>query len=211
MFPTFYDDAAEVLADPHGRVIIADGRNHVELTDRFYDIIVVDPPPPIETSGVSVISSLEFYQAARARLNPGGVMMQWVPYGQTLNEFKAHVRTFRDVYANVIVAQGPGGFGFYMLGSDAPIGFDDAAMRTILARPGVVEDLSSAFDSPHETADEWAAHIPQLVRLSGDQVALFAGSGPLITDDHPLPEYFLLRHTLGPRSPRLRPNQVTVP
>jgi spermidine synthase len=32
-----------------------------------YDIIVVDPPPPIETAGVSVISSLEFYQAAKAR------------------------------------------------------------------------------------------------------------------------------------------------
>ena len=49
-------------------------------------------------------------------------MMQWVPYGQTLDEFKAHVRTFRAVFPNVIVAQGPGGYGFFMLGSDQPIG-----------------------------------------------------------------------------------------
>jgi spermidine synthase len=211
MFPTFYDDAAEVLSDPLGRVIIADGRNHVELTDRFYDIVVVDPPPPNESSGVSVISSLEFYQAARGRLNPDGVMMQWVPYGQTLDEFKAHVRTFRSVFANVIVAQGPGGYGFYMLGSDGPMTFDEGAVRSILARRGVLEDISSAYDSPHHTADEWAARIPRLVRLSGDQVARFAGQGPLITDDHPLPEYFLLRHTLGPESPRLNPSQVTAP
>jgi spermidine synthase len=211
MFSSFYPDAAHVLSDPHGRVIVADGRNHVELTDRFYDIVVVDPPPPNESSGVSVISSLEFYRAAKARLNPAGVMMQWVPYGQTLDEFKAHVRTFQDVYAYVIVAQGPGGFGFYMIGSDAPMAFADSVVRTILARPGVLDDLSSAFDSPQETLDAWAARIPRLVRLSGGQVARFAGPGPLITDDHPLPEYFLLRHTLGPPSPRLNPSQVAAP
>jgi spermidine synthase len=211
MFSTFYDDAAQVLADPHGRVIIADGRNHVELTDRFYDIVVVDPPPPVESSGVSVISSLEFYRSAKARLNPAGVMMQWVPYGQNMDEFKSHIRTFHDVFANVIVAQGPGGFGYYMLGSDEPLGFNDGAVRSVLARPGVLEDLSSAFDSPQDTVDGWAARIPSLVRLSGDQVARFAGPGPLITDDRPMPEYFLLRHTLGPLSPRLHPSLVIAP
>src|SRR5687767_15762069 len=33
MFKWFYDDADAVLADPNGEVIIADGRNHVELTE----------------------------------------------------------------------------------------------------------------------------------------------------------------------------------
>ena len=71
MMRWFYDDADAVLADPRGKSIIADGRNHVELTDQTYDFIVVDPPPPIESSGVSVISTLEFYQASKARLTPG--------------------------------------------------------------------------------------------------------------------------------------------
>ena len=79
MFHWFYDDADQVLADPKGKVIVADGRNHVELTDQTYDFVVVDPPPPIESSGVSVISSLEFYQSAKSRLSPEGVMVQWVP------------------------------------------------------------------------------------------------------------------------------------
>ena len=64
MFHFYYPDADAVLADPDGHVIIADGRNHLELTDRTYDIIVTDPPPPIESSGASVISSL--------RVLPGG-------------------------------------------------------------------------------------------------------------------------------------------
>ena len=88
---------------------------------RRYDIIVTDPPPPIESSGASVISSLEYYQAGHARLNPGGVMMQWMPYGSTLDEFKAHLRTFHAVFPHVLIAFGPGGYGFFMLGSDEPM------------------------------------------------------------------------------------------
>ena len=63
MFRFYYPDAAAVLADPNGRVIVADGRNHLELSPERFDIIVTDPPPPIQSSGVSVISSLEYYQA----------------------------------------------------------------------------------------------------------------------------------------------------
>jgi len=201
MFDVFYPDAQDVLSDPHGHVVIADGRNFVELTDHRYDIIVVDPPPPIYTSGVSVISSREFYAAAKARLNPGGVMMQWIPYGQTVDEFKAHVRTYRNVFPHVIIAFGPGGNGLFMLGSDQPLTFDPAAIRQILSRPRIVQDLSSAIDSPAHDASGWASLIPRLVWIQGDQVAAFAGDGPLVTDDHPLPEYFLLRHLFGPQSP----------
>ena len=125
MFHWYYPDATAVLANPAGKVIIADGRNHVELTSDTYDFVVVDPPPPIESSGVSVISSLEFYRAAKARLNPQGVMVQWVPYGQTLDEFLAHVRTFLAVFPNVRVIAGAGGYGFYMVGSDGPVDLTD--------------------------------------------------------------------------------------
>jgi spermidine synthase len=196
MFHYFYDDAASVLADPNGRVVITDGRNHVELTTERYDIIVTDPPPPIESSGASVISSLEYYQAGHARLNPGGVMMQWTPHAPT-DDFRAHVRTFHAVFRHVIVASGPGGYGWYMLGSDDPLAFEVASMRDVLARPGVLEDISSAYDSPETTSAGWVARIASLVRMTDQQVTAFGGDGPLITDDHPLPEYFLLRRLFG--------------
>jgi spermidine synthase len=201
MLSVFYPDAQQVLSNPHGHIVIADGRNFVELTDHRFDIIVVDPPPPIYSSGVSVISSREFYAAAKARLNPGGVMMQWVPYGQTIDELKAHIRTYRDVFPHVIIAFGPGGNGLFMLGSEQPITFDPAAIRQVLSRPGVVQDLSSAYDSSEHDLEGWAALIPNLVWIQGDQVAKFGGVGPLVTDDHPLPEYFLLRRRFGPLSP----------
>ena len=118
MFHWYFSDAAAVLGNPLGHVIIADGRNFVDLTDNKYDIIVVDPPPPIQSAGASVISSLEFYQAASRRLNDGGVMTQWVPKGQSVDEFRAAVRTFHRVFADVLVAVGPAGNGYYY--SDRP-------------------------------------------------------------------------------------------
>ena len=209
MFGTFYPDASDVLANPRGRVIVADGRNHVELTDRRYDIIVTDPPPPIESSGVSVIASLEYYQAGHRLLNPGGIMMQWLPWGPTLNEYREHVRTFAQAFPEVTIVFGPGGFGCFMLGSDQPIAITAEGIRAALARPGLLEDISSAYDSGASTVDQWETRILDQVWLAGGaSIREFAGPGPLITDDRPLPEYFLLRRVYGPPSPRIGPSQL---
>ena len=208
MFGWFYDDAAQVLADPNGQVIVADGRNHVELTDRRYDIIVTDPPPPIESSGASVISSLEYYRAGHARLNPGGIMMQWTPYGGTVDEFRAHLRTFHAVYRHVIIGFGPGGYGFFMFGSDEPMEFTDAAIADVLGRPGILDDISSAYDSPERTVEGWTGRIHSLVWITDEEVSEFTGDGPLITDDRPLPEYFLLRRLFGTPSPKVTPGEL---
>jgi spermidine synthase len=197
MFGYYYpEDADQVLADPDGRVIIADGRNHLELSPERFDIIVTDPPPPMESSGASVISSKEYFEAGRDHLTPGGIMMQWTPFGAPEVDFKDHIRTFASVFPYVTVIRGPGGYGAYMLGSDQPMTFDEAAIREVLARPGILEDISSAYDSKATTVDEWVDLIGRQMWLDGDEVQAYAGPGPLITDDHPRPEYFLLRRML---------------
>jgi spermidine synthase len=197
MFGWYYDDAAAVLANPRGRVIIADGRNHLELTDERFDIIVTDPPPPIESSGAAVISSLEYYEAGRGHLTDGGIMMQWVPFGGPVLDLMDHVRTFASVFPEVTIVTGSGGYGMYMLGSSDPIAFAEADIRAVLDRPGVLQDISSAYDSPATTVNAWVAEIARQTWLTGDAVRDEAGPGPLITDDRPLPEYFLLRRVLG--------------
>jgi hypothetical protein len=67
----------------------------------------------------------------------------------------------------------------------------------VLARPGILGDISSAYDSPATTVDGWVAEIARQTWLTGAAVREEAGPGPLITDDRPLPEYFLLRRVLG--------------
>jgi spermidine synthase len=201
MFHYYHPDADRVLADPRARLLIADGRNYVELTNRTYDLIVVDPPPPIQSSGTAVLYSREFYAAAASRLNDGGLMMEWMPYGQSVEEFRAHVRTFAHVFPQAMIAFGPGGCGTFMFGSKDPIRFDRSSIRGVLTRPGVLEDLAGAGDSPVSSVDSWLDLIPRLVWLSGADVARFAGEGPLNTDNRPLTEYFLLRRLVGHQSP----------
>jgi spermidine synthase len=203
MMKWFYDDAQTVLTDPNGHVIVADGRNHVELTQDQFDFIVVDPPPPIESSGVSVISTKEFYEASKARLVPDGILMQWVPYGQTQEEFLAHVRSMLAVFPNVNVTAGPGGYGYYMLGSDGNVEIDRQALIDVLNRPGVLDDVNSAPDASGFTAEQWADRIAGLKWASGEQLRQAVGDGPLITDDRPLPEYFILRRLANPDAPLL--------
>jgi len=197
MFGYYYDDAAAVLANQAGNVIVTDGRNHLELTDKRYDIIVTDPPPPIESSGAAVISSKEYYEAGRAHLTDGGIMMQWVPYGGPAADFNDHIRTFAAVFPEVTLVKGAGGYGIYMLGSSRPIDFHDANIRAVLGRPGVLADISSAYDSPAHSVDDWVAVIARQTWLAASAARAKAGPGPLITDDLPRPEYFLLRRLFG--------------
>jgi len=201
MFRFYYPDAASVLANPAGRLAITDGRNYVELSDERFDIVVVDPPPPIESSGTAVLYSEEFYRASAARLNAGGVMMEWMPYGQNLDEFKAHVRTFAAVFPEVSIYFGPGGNGVFMLGSAIPMPLAPDAIRSVLSRPGVAADLTNTPDGGNRTLQQWIALIPRLLWIEGDRVNRFTGPGPLITDDRPLTEYFLLRRLYGPKFP----------
>jgi hypothetical protein len=135
-------------------------------------------------------------------------MMQWTPYGGTVDEFRAHLRTFHAVYPHVTIAFGPGGYGFFLLGSDEPLAFTDDAIAEVLGRPGILAEISSAYDSPERTIEGWTARIHSLVWLTDDEVSRFTGDGPLITDDRPLPEYFLLRRLFGTSSPRVTPGEL---
>ena len=196
MLQWFHADADAVRANPNGRIIVADGRNHLELTERRYDIIVTDPPPPIESSGASVISSYEYYLLGRSRLKPGGIMMQWLPYGPGAGDHNAHIRSFRRAFPHVTLVNGASGYGLFMLGSEAPIAFDDASIREVLARPGVLANLSEPGDTPAKTIDAWAAKLPTMVLEVDAEVDARVGDGPFVTDDRPYSEYFLLRRTL---------------
>jgi hypothetical protein len=206
MFKYFYSDAAQVEANPNGHILIADGRNHVELTTHKYDLIIVDPSPPMNSSGTAVLFSQEFYQASKARLNSGGVMMEWEYNGQTVDEFRSHVKTFKSVFKHVTLVFGAAQptVGVMMLGSDEPIELTSANIQSVLARPGVLDDLDSAPDAPRgvATAADWEQYIRGNVWLTDSDVDKFGASGTLITDDRPYTEYDLLRSWFGPKSPQ---------
>ena len=84
-FPTcsayFHSDGTELLRSPLSHVVIDDGRRYLERTAEHYDVITLDPPPPVPAAGTSLLYSTEFYAIINRRLAPGGILQQWLPRG----------------------------------------------------------------------------------------------------------------------------------
>jgi spermidine synthase len=186
----FYPDAAKYLHSPLGHVVIGDGRNYVRLTNHKYDLITIDAPPPVTSAGTVVLMTHEFYDEAAQRLNPGGVMAAFLPYSP---DTKLFLRTFRASFRYVMVLRGLVAYGYYAIGSASPLVFEAANIERIFGSPAAQADLAGAPDWPREPVSAWPALIRHEIWFANtQQVGAYAGPGPLLTDDHPISEYYLL-------------------
>ena len=191
--PVFFPDAGSYLHHGNGRIITSDGRNYVRLARDSYDLIAVDPAPPIESAGSVVLYTREFLTEGKARLRPGGVFLLWMPYALPMDDLKAHVRTFHNVFPHVSLLLSPGRHGLFMLGSDTPLQFTDQSILQVLGNPAAVRDLADSPDYPPTDGPGWVRAVRRAAWLSDDRVAAFTGPGAEITDDRPRSEYFLWR------------------
>jgi spermidine synthase len=187
-FGYFYQDAAEVVHNPLGQIVIDDGRRYLRRTTERFDVITLDPPPPVEAAGSSLLYSRTFYQLVKPRLAEGGILQQWYPGGD-LRSFQALVRSVTDEFPHVRLMRGFDGWGYHILASEQPIPMlspealaariPDAAQRDLLER------------TPHITAAD-------LLRATTSQEynpADVVDPDPRveITDDRPYNEYYALR------------------
>src|SRR5262249_49180427 len=91
------------LEDPRVRVVLNDGRNFLLLTKRRYDLISIELSS-VWFAGTGNLYNREFYQLAGARLNPGGVLQQWVQlHHMALPSFVATLETVRSAFAHVVL------------------------------------------------------------------------------------------------------------
>jgi len=191
--PVFFPDASSYLHHANGRVITSDGRNYVRLARDRYDLVAVDPAPPIESAGSVVLYTREFLTEGKARLRPGGVFLLWVPYALPMDDLKAHVRTFHNVFPHVSLMLSPGGHGMFMFGSEAPLQFTDQGILQVLGNPAAMRDLADSPDYPPTDGLGWVRAVRHAEWLADERVTAFTGPGPEITDDRPRSEYFLWR------------------
>ncbi|HEX7940663.1 MAG TPA: hypothetical protein VF488_02625, partial [Gemmatimonadaceae bacterium] len=90
----------KALADPRTRLIVGDGRSHILLSRRQYDVIISEPSNPW-IAGVAALFTREFFEAARARLAPGGLICQWAhTYTISDRDLRSIVATFTSVFPN---------------------------------------------------------------------------------------------------------------
>ncbi len=141
----FRRENREALRDPRVHLAIGDARNVMLAGDRRWDVIVSEPSNPW-IGGVATLFSEEFYALARSRLNPDGVMVQWVD-GYTIRpeDLKMIVRTFRTAFPATSVWHAHGIGDFILVGAAAPRAVDLARVQAAWeASPALREDFARA-------------------------------------------------------------------
>jgi spermidine synthase len=130
----------EVLDSPKLQVVFNDGRNHLATTDERFDVITADPIHPW-AGGAAYLYTSEFFELVARRLRPGGVASQWLPlYELSDRDVKTVVRTFARHFAHVLVWVVYG--DAVLVGSNAPLVLDEAALARRMAEGPVAGDLA---------------------------------------------------------------------
>jgi spermidine synthase len=198
-FPYFYKDASLILKKPNVKVIIDDGRRYLNRTKDKYDVIIIDPPPPIEAAGSSLLYSLEFYKVITEHLNENGIFHQWFPQGEA-KIFRAIVRSLVDVFPYIRVYRSVEGWGHHFLASMQP--FKTPTPKDAVSRlPATAKDDIVEWDR----GIQFSSNIARVARVEQYFSRSFEKEIPVelllnqkdelafISDDQPYNEYYLLR------------------
>jgi spermidine synthase len=189
LFGYFHADGPQVLQSPRSHVVADDGRRFLERTTGQYDVIVIDPPPPIQAAGSSLLYSKEFYTTARKRLRPDGILQQWYPGGD-LATTASIARALKESFPYVRVFFSIEGWGMHFLASNQPIQKKTAAELAARLPPAAAADLVEwgPFPTPEQ---QFAAVLKKEVAI--DWVIAADKDAPAMQDDRPVNEYYLLR------------------
>ena len=167
--------------DPGLQVRLRDGRQELLRSQQRYDLITLEPPPP-SAAGVVNLYSRDFYQLAAQRLQPKGLVAQWLPLPtQNIDDSRSLVRSFLDVfpYATLWTSEF---HEMLLVGSLQPMELDAARISARFEQPGVrnaLQDVGVA--SSAALLATWVTDRAGLQR--------FAADAPAVTDDQPRIEY----------------------
>ena len=195
LFDYYHSDGLRVLDSPLSHVVIDDGRRYLERTNEQYDLITIDPPPPVQAAGSSMLYSEEFYRVAKKRLRPGGILQQWMPVedadraavsaaAQSLRHSFPFIRAFWDE------------FGVHFLCSDHSLPSLSPAELVQRMPASAVADFAEWSETPNDPVSADRTQFDTLLHheLSVDRLIALDPRAPALTDDRPVNEYYVLRH-----------------
>jgi spermidine synthase len=161
------------------RLIVGDGRSHLLLTRQRYDVIVSEPSNPW-MAGVAALFTREFFEAARARLKPDGLLCQWAhTYDISAEDLRSIVRTFAAVFPQ----------GTMWLVGDGDLLLIGTAGTAIEPHLAALATYSDGALKPFELLSLYAGGPRELER--------FGGAAPIQIDDRLALEFSAPRGIYG--------------
>jgi len=131
-----------VLNDRRTRIVYDDARHYIFTTRDKFDVITTDPIHPW-VKGTSTLYSKEYYELVKGRLNPGGVVAQWLPiYDSDPETIKTELATFFAVFPGGTVWSNNlngDGYDLVLIGQAGPSVLD-------------VDDVQKRLDDPSYAA-----------------------------------------------------------
>jgi spermidine synthase len=170
-----------VTADPRITLRLGDGRRELLRNSESYDLITLEPPPP-SSAGVVNLYSRDFYALAATRLNPDGLVAQWLPLAtQTDADTRSLVRSFLDVFPHATLWTTEL-HEMLLVGSLTPIELDADRIAARFNQTEVGSALREVgIASPAALMATWVTDREGLERYAGDALP--------VTDDRPRIEY----------------------
>jgi spermidine synthase/Flp pilus assembly protein TadD len=185
----FAQENRRALDDPRANMIVGDGRSHLLLSRRTYDVIMSEPSNPW-IAGVAALFTREFFAAARDRLAPDGIICQWANvYNISDGDLRSIVATFLSVFPEG-TAWLVGADDLLLIASTSPLDARLANIERHWSRSGVAEDL--ALVDAREPFSLLSLFIG-----GPDELRSYSAGAPIFTDDRMTLEFSAPREIHG--------------
>ncbi len=186
-FTHFHPDGAETLRNPNIRFHGDDGRNFLLATRDRYDVITIDPSPPLHAAGTVNLYTKEFLELCKSRLSESGLVCLWAAPGPA-SEILMLMKTFRTVFPEATLWGGIKMTGFYMIGGNRPLPMSPERLNALTDNLSAIRDLGE-WDAAYQNRTV----LKNLFLLGPKEFAALVEDTDEVTDDHPFTEFPLWR------------------
>ncbi len=196
-FKYFHDDAEQIIALPNVHLYADDGRNFLLVHHERYDVITIDPAPPVYSAGTVNLYTREFFELCKSRLNKNGIICVWLP-AAPLSESIMIMKTFVNTFPGASLWGALGHSGFYLIGGHRSFDQTDESLAILAKKLSEIKDISE-WDAFYECEEE----LKQLYLLGAKDFAKFVEPAREVTDDRPFTEFPIWRGGLTKKNSML--------
>ncbi|MFQ5559637.1 MAG: fused MFS/spermidine synthase, partial [Nitrospinota bacterium] len=182
----FKNENRDVLNNPVSNIIIDDGRSYLEVTEKKYDVMTMEPMHP-SLAGVVNLYTKRYYELLKSHLKKDGLVSQWIPlYSLSVEDVRMMVKTFQSVFPHVTVWFAAE--DIFMVGSPekrVQVDYDRLVQR--ISKQNIKSLLREIdLDDPQEFLNTYI--------MNEEQVRRYTDGAKVLTDNWPVIEY------TGPKS-----------